>query len=114
MLKAKRAVEAMIERGEIALHLPNVSHLPSLVRGLLGAGITVSTFANDDVDVRALRERLGMTREQFALRYNLSIESVTKWEIEERKPDRAANNYLRVIASDPDIAARSQEEILQS
>jgi putative transcriptional regulator len=108
MLKAKRAIETMLSHGEIAMHLPAVDGLTKLAKKLRNAGVNVNKLASDTVDVRALRVRLDMTREQFAIRYNLPLDSVTKWELQERQPDRAANNYLRVIASEPEVAALSQ------
>lgn len=110
LLKAKRAIEAMIERGEFALRLPAAGDTAALASGLRAAGIALNKLAEQDVDVRHLRKGLGLSREQFALRFNLSIDSVAKWEVGERKPDRAANNYLRVIAADAKVAARAQEE----
>jgi len=60
--------------------------------------------------VRALRERLGLTQEQFALRFNLGLDTVQSWEQGDRTPDRYANNYLRVIERDHALAARAQEK----
>jgi hypothetical protein len=39
------------------------------VTGIAIVGCSVASVATHDVDVRALRERLGLTQEQLALRY---------------------------------------------
>lgn len=40
----------------------------------------------------------------------MPVDTVEKWESGEREPDRAANNYLRVIAADPDLAIKALAE----
>lgn len=55
----------------------------------------------DTVDVRAIRDKLHMTRSQFANHYGFSIRTLEKWEQGERKPDGAARAYLIVIAKIP-------------
>jgi putative transcriptional regulator len=113
MLRAKRTIDAMMERGEVAARLPavNMQKLPS---ELHSAGVYVSRIVDELVDVRALRESLKMTQEQFATRYNLSLDVVQHWEQGDRRPDRAANSYLRVIAANPGIAGKAQEEALEA
>ena len=108
MLKAKRAVEAALDHGELAVRLPAVESIGALAQGLRTAGLRATKIATGAVDVRVLRECLGLTQEQFSLRYNLSIDSVQAWEAG-RQPDRAASNYLRVIAADPGATAAAQE-----
>jgi putative transcriptional regulator len=109
LLRAKRAVDAMLHHGEIAVHVPGAD-MARLTRELESAGVRVAKLADAPVDGRALRARLDLTQEQFALRFNLGLEAVQSWEHGDRKPDRYANNYLRVIDKNPEVAARSQEE----
>jgi len=54
------------------------------------------------VDVRKLRERLGLTQEQFSLRFGLELDAVRNWEYGRREPDAAARSYLAVIDKDPE------------
>ncbi len=110
MLRAKRAIEAMLEKGEVVVNLPTVASLPELALELRRTGIDAARIATDPVDVRALRERLGMTQEQFARRYNLDLDALQNWEQGRRPIERATASYLRVIAAQPEIAARAQEE----
>ena len=110
LLRAKRAIEAMLENGEVALEVPTVEDLPNLVRDLGAAGVEVARIATDPVDVRSLRLSLGLSQEQFARRFNLDLDALQNWEQGRRTPERAVMSYLRVIAANPEAAARAQEE----
>jgi putative transcriptional regulator len=57
--------------------------------------------------VRALRQKLKLTQEQFAARFDLPLGTVRDWEQGAHRPDRAAQVLLRVIAKDPDAVARA-------
>lgn len=54
-----------------------------------------------DVDVRAIRTRLGMSREQFAKRFRFPTRTVQEWEQGRRRPDQSARAYLTVIERNP-------------
>jgi putative transcriptional regulator len=41
-----------------------------------------------EVDVRAIRARLGMTREEFAARFGFSVSTLRHWEQDRRQPER--------------------------
>jgi DNA-binding transcriptional regulator YiaG len=110
MLRAKRAIEAVLEQGEAIVEVPTVENPSALASELRAAGFKTAKLARDPIDVRAVREMLGMTQDQFARRFNLSIDAVQNWEHGRTNPDRAAMNYLRVIARQPEAAARAQEE----
>ena len=66
MLRAKRAVEEMIEQGRAVVLLPKVEHEATLAKELAAAGCIAASVAAHEVDVRELRERLGLTQEQVA------------------------------------------------
>ncbi|HEY1206982.1 MAG: helix-turn-helix domain-containing protein [Bryobacteraceae bacterium] len=54
-----------------------------------------------DVDVRAIREGQGLTREEFAARYGLQVRALQEWEQGRRKPDPAVRAYMLVIKNQP-------------
>ncbi len=56
-------------------------------------------------DTKALRERLGLTQQQFASRYMLSVATVRDWEQKRRVPVGPALGYLYSISAHPDIIA---------
>jgi putative transcriptional regulator len=49
------------------------------------------------IDVRAIRLKLHLSRQQFANRYGFSIRTLEKWEQGIREPEGAARAYLVVI-----------------
>jgi DNA-binding transcriptional regulator YiaG len=113
LLRAKRTIEAVVENGEAVVHLPTVEHVTKLARELRSAGFIVSRLASTHVDVRVVREKLGLTQEQFALRFGLDVDAVQNWEQGRYQPDKATLAYLRVIARQPREAAKAQEEELR-
>ena len=112
VLRAKRAVEEVLDRGRVAILVPNVENATALASEIADAGFLAAKVAAREIDVRALRERLGLTQEQFALRYALDLDAVRNWEHKRRKPDPAAQSYLRVIARLPEQAGEAQEEAI--
>ena len=59
--------------------------------------------------VRALRQKLNLTQEQFAARFHLPLGTVRDWEQGGHRPDKAAQVLLTVVAKDPDAVARALE-----
>ena len=59
--------------------------------------------------VRALRQKLNLTQEEFAARFHLPLGTVRDWEQGAHRPDKAAQVLLTVIAKDPDAVARALE-----
>jgi len=58
-------------------------------------------------DVRALRERLGLSQEAFAERFHLSLRTVQDWEQRRRVPEGPARVLLQVIERDPKAVERA-------
>jgi putative transcriptional regulator len=54
-----------------------------------------------DIDVRALRTRLGLSQEEFARTYAIPLNTLRKWEQKTRRPDQASRVYLMTISRDP-------------
>jgi putative transcriptional regulator len=59
------------------------------------------------VDVKTLRMSLGLTQEEFALRFNLSLARVRDWEQGRSTPDSAVRAYLKVIEREPKAVERA-------
>jgi putative transcriptional regulator len=53
------------------------------------------------VNVKRLRERLGLTQEAFAATYRIPLGTLRDWEQRRKRPDAPARAYLLVIARDP-------------
>jgi putative transcriptional regulator len=60
--------------------------------------------------VRALRQNMNLTQEEFAARFGLPLGTVRDWEQGAHRPDRAAQVLLTVIARDPDAVIRALEK----
>ena len=63
------------------------------------------------VNVKAIREKLGLTQEGFARRFNLDVRAVQDWEQDRRRPDRAARSLLRVIEANPKAVERALRKV---
>lgn len=55
-----------------------------------------------EIDVRALRQRLGMSQVAFAGRFGFAVSAVRDWEYGRRRPDRSARVLLMVIEHNPE------------
>jgi putative transcriptional regulator len=81
----------------------------SITRGLneavahgKGKKVAVKIYKPESVDVSALRQRMGMTQEQFAARFGFSVATLRHWERGDRTPQGAALVLLNVIKRAPD------------
>src|SRR5208337_4052935 len=77
----------------------------AIARGEITDGFLV--HVPDDVDVRALRKRLGCSQSEFSRRFGFAIDAVQDWEQHRRTPDRTARVLLTVIAREPDAVSRA-------
>jgi putative transcriptional regulator len=57
------------------------------------------------VNVKRLRERLGLTQEAFAVTYRIPIGTLRDWEQRRKNPDATARAYITVIARNPKAVA---------
>ena len=61
------------------------------------------------VDVKAIRQKLGMTQRAFAARFGFSVNTLRHWEQGKREPEGPTRAYLQVI----DRAPRAVEKALR-
>jgi DNA-binding transcriptional regulator YiaG len=116
LLRAKRAIEAMLDDGTVFVEVPLVEDAQALAAELRAAGVAARPSLvrpapggqADAVDVVALRRRLGMTQEQFAMVFQIALPVVRNWEQGRNKPDGAATVMLRMIEAHP----KEVEELL--
>ena len=54
-----------------------------------------------EIDVKAIRGRLGMTQREFAFRFGFSVNTVRHWEQGRRVPEGPTRAYLLVIDREP-------------
>jgi putative transcriptional regulator len=60
-----------------------------------------------DIDVKRLRESLGLSQADFARLYGINMRALQDWEQGRRRPESAVRAYLTVIRKDPDFVARA-------
>lgn len=73
----------------------------AIARGEVAPAAVHQVEVVQDVDVRAIRTRLGLSREQFAQRFRFPARTVQEWEQGRRRPDQSARAYLTVIERNP-------------
>ena len=57
-------------------------------RGEMSDGVTV--HVPEEIDVKSIRKRLGLTQPEFSSRFGFDVRAVQDWEQKRRQPDRAA------------------------
>jgi putative transcriptional regulator len=99
--------ESMSDLGEELLE--GLDQAIAHLRGEEVPGLRVRTVAivPDEIDVAAIRAKLGMKRKPFAERFGFPIGTLTKWERGERHPDGAARAFLLVIEREPEAVMRA-------
>lgn len=116
LLRAKRAIEAMLDDGHAFVEVPKVEDLAALTSDLRAAGVVarasiVPSMRGDEsvaLDVAELRQQLGMTQEQFATVFRIALPVLRNWEQGRNRPDGAAAVMLRMIDAHP----KEVEELL--
>ena len=72
------------------------------VRGEVVPGLIV----HEPVDVKAVRQKTGLSQAVFASTYGLSAATLRDWEQNRKMPERTAQLYLRVIEAHPEIVKK--------
>ena len=81
----------------------------SHARGEKTAGRVTRVTVPPSVDVKAIRERLHMSQQEFAIRYGFPIGTLRNWEQGRRQPEGAARLLLTIIDRRPEVV----ESIIQ-
>jgi len=93
-------------------------HAKSIRRGLEQALAYARGEARDsdyrvhvpgEIDVRAIRTKLGMTQEEFARRFGFSVNTLRHWEQGKRQPEGPTRAYLLVIDRAPKAVQKALE-----
>jgi putative transcriptional regulator len=66
-------------------------------------GARVYKVKVERIDVRAVRQHLGLTQQAFARDFGFSLSAVRHWEQGKRHPEKSAEILLRLIATHPDL-----------
>ena len=60
-----------------------------------------------EIDVRAIRRKLGMSQARFAASFGFGPDAVQSWEQGRRRPEGAARAFLKVIGREPEAVRRA-------
>ncbi len=64
---------------------------------------TYKVHVPEDVDVRSIRSAMGLTREDFALKFGFPVGTVRDWEQRRRRPEASARILLRMVERNPGV-----------
>ena len=85
--------------------LSSIQKARAFARGETDEGFVV--HVPDEVNVRAIRRRLALTRAEFARRFRFSADAVKEWETGRRTPDRSARVLLKIVEHEPEAVRRA-------
>ncbi len=68
---------------------------------------TRQIYVLDGVDVKAVREKSGLSQTEFAFLYGFNPRTLQQWEQGRSKPDNAVRAYLTVIDRNPNAVAEA-------
>jgi putative transcriptional regulator len=66
-----------------------------------------SYYVPGPVDVKAIREKTGLSQAQFAQQFALNRRTLQQWEQGKAAPDGAVRAYLTVIERNPDAVVQA-------
>jgi putative transcriptional regulator len=72
-----------------------------------GRGGAARVHVPQRIDVRAIREKLGMTQQEIAATFGFSVHTLRHWEQGLRNPEGPTRAYLRVIERGPEAVRRT-------
>lgn len=79
-------------------------------RGDKSRGRATVVHVPEQVDVKAVRKRLGLSQTAFAARFGVSIGTLRDWEQKRRRPEGPARILLTVIDREPKAVERALAE----
>lgn len=100
--RAHAAVTEVVATGRAIIEVPCVEDPETFERELRDCRLIVTRYeAPTEINVAAIRERTGLSQDQFALRFGLDAATVRNWEQGRSSPDKAARVLLLTIDKDP-------------
>ena len=64
-------------------------------------------FKIESTDVKAIREGVGLTQDEFAKLIRVSIKTLQNWEQHRRQPTGPAAALLKIVSTSPKLALQS-------
>ena len=101
--KAHEALNRLAEGETVAVELDagDVSLIAARLKALgADARVVLPT-----PDIKKIREKLGVSQTEFAIRFGLELDTLQNWEQGRNQPDPAARLLLKVIELHPEVVA---------
>ncbi|MFD1301289.1 helix-turn-helix domain-containing protein [Methylobacterium marchantiae] len=96
------AATKLFDTGFVVVILPALENLEILRSEFADLQVDAVLHGPPDrVDVKRLRERQGLTQEEFATEFGLDLSTLRNWEQGRSEPDTATRTLLRTIAAHP-------------
>lgn len=106
--QAHAAINALLVEPSVIIELPMLENAAVFETEVEAHGAKALRIeVPDEIDVRTIREALGLSQEQFAHRFGLDLATVRNWEQKRSRPDTAARVLLRTIEKEPDAVMRA-------
>ena len=102
LLQAKRFVTRLAKGESVATEIPMVEDTSAFENELKRHGVIAERRDPPyDVNVKEIRERLGLSQEEFATRFGFDAASLRNWEQGRTEPEMAVRSFLKVIDANP-------------
>lgn len=98
--KARHTLDRLATGSPVVVEL-RTDDLNRLRTALSDRGVDASVLENPKVDVKAVREKQGLSQYDFALLYGLEVDTLKNWEQGRNVPDGPARVLLSVIERCP-------------
>ena len=90
LLQAKRIATRLAQGESVAIEIPMVESPSTLEQELKRIGVTAERRdPPDEVDIKEIRETLGLSQDEFALRFGFDPASLRNWEQHRTVPETA-------------------------
>ena len=86
-----------------------IEGLKDAIRHARGDGIPREesiVYVENPVDVKAIRQKMGLSQREFADRFGFCLGTLQGWEQGRRRPTGVNRNFLKVIEKMPDAVQR--------
>jgi DNA-binding transcriptional regulator YiaG len=102
LLQAKRLVTRLAKGESVAAEIPMVEDLNVFEKELKRHGVIAERRdPPDEVNVKEIREGLGLSQDEFATRFGFDAASLRNWEQQRTVPELAVRSFFKVIEANP-------------
>jgi DNA-binding transcriptional regulator YiaG len=102
--KAHEALNRLAEGETVAVEL-DAGNMSLIAARLKALGVDAARVVLPTPDIKKIREKLGVSQAEFAVRFGLELDTLQNWEQGRNQPDPAARLLLKVIELHPEVVA---------